>query len=176
MADVWFTADTHWGHANIVKFCARPFPSVREMNTALTENWNARVKPGDTVYHLGDFSWGDQRPYLKHLNGAIVLIRGSHDKNIKPGFQAVHDLLVLRDVAPVPIVLCHYAFRIWPSSHYGAWHLYGHSHCHLPPYGKSFDVGVDCHNYAPISLDEVVEIMETLPDNPNLVRPRTPTL
>jgi calcineurin-like phosphoesterase family protein len=47
--------------------------------------------------------------------------------------------------------------------------LFGHSHGKLPPYGKSFDIGVDCHNYKPLSLDEVVEKMRALPDNRGLV-------
>ncbi len=31
-----------------------------------------------------------------------------------------------------PIVICHYAMRVWNRSHHGAWHLYGHSHGNLP--------------------------------------------
>jgi hypothetical protein len=31
-----------------------------------------------------------------------------------------------------PIVLCHYAMRVWNRSHHGAWHLYGHSRGNLP--------------------------------------------
>lgn len=41
----------------------------------------------------------------------------------------------------------------------GAWHLYGHSHGRLSPQGRSLDVGVDCHNFRPISLDELTERM-----------------
>jgi calcineurin-like phosphoesterase family protein len=58
---------------------------------------------------------------------------------------------------PETIILCHYAMRVWDRSHYGSMHLYGHSHGHLPDYGKSMDVGVDCHNYYPISVDHVRE-------------------
>ena len=54
MANVFFIADTHFGHANVIKFCARPFASVEEMDETLIENWNAKVKGCDTVFVLGD--------------------------------------------------------------------------------------------------------------------------
>ena len=56
MSNIWFTADHHFGHKNIMKHCNRPFPSVDEMDEILTGNWNMLVKPGDTVYHIGDFA------------------------------------------------------------------------------------------------------------------------
>jgi calcineurin-like phosphoesterase family protein len=52
--------------------------------------------------------------------------------------------------------------RSWPNSHYASWHLYGHHHGKLPPYGLSFDVGVDCWDFAPVSLGQVEEKMKTL--------------
>ncbi|MFK5004710.1 hypothetical protein ACI4AP_29375, partial [Klebsiella pneumoniae] len=59
------------------------------------------------------------------------------------------------------IVLCHYAMEVWNKSHHQAWHLYGHSHGSLPdnPNAKKFDVGVDCHNYTPLSYQDVKNIM-----------------
>ena len=59
------------------------------------------------------------------------------------------------------IVLFHYAMRVWNASHYGTWHLYGHSHGDLPDdeTSLSFDVGVDCHNFYPLSYSDVTGIM-----------------
>lgn len=62
---VWFTSDTHFGHANIVKYSGRPFEDVYEMNAALVRNWNETVKPGDLVYHLGDFALCDVENAVK---------------------------------------------------------------------------------------------------------------
>lgn len=51
---IFFTADLHFWHENIIQYCQRPFASADEMNSALISNWNARVTPDDTVYILGD--------------------------------------------------------------------------------------------------------------------------
>jgi len=92
--DHWFTADMHLGHANIIKYCDRPFSSLEEMNRILIRNWNARVKPEDIVFHIGDFCFKNTpggkkgegvpisaRDWEKQLNGKIIHIKGNHDKN-----------------------------------------------------------------------------------------------
>lgn len=78
----FFTADTHFGHVNILRYCDRPFASVEEMDAALIARWNRRVAPEDTVYHLGDFALGLKArwpEYRRQLNGRIVFILGNHD-------------------------------------------------------------------------------------------------
>jgi calcineurin-like phosphoesterase family protein len=163
----YFTADTHFGHDSIRKHCGRPFKTVAEMDKTLIANWNARVRPRDTVYHLGDFAFKASRQiedYRRKLNGKIHLIRGNHDSK-DPGrlervFDSVHSLHCIR-IEGQTIVLCHYAMRVWEKEHHGSWHLYAHSHGRLPDnrLTLSFDVGVDSHNYMPISFEEVREEM-----------------
>ncbi len=60
------------------------------------------------------------------------------------------------------VILFHYALRVWNASHWGSYHLYGHSHGSLPddPTARSFDIGVDCHEYYPLSYNEVKQIMQ----------------
>jgi len=55
------------------------------------------------------------------------------------------------------IALCHYAMRVWRNSFHASWHLYGHSHGMLPeiPHSLSFDVGVDCWDFYPVSIEEI---------------------
>lgn len=55
MPDIWFTADFHFDHNNILRYCDRPFSNVQEMNRAILDNLNRRVKPNDVLYFLGDF-------------------------------------------------------------------------------------------------------------------------
>ncbi len=86
MSKIWFTSDTHYYHSNIIKYCNRPYKDVEEMNEALIRNFNAVVRPEDTVYHLGDFGFShvDKLKYiLSRLNGNKVLIYGNHDKVIR---------------------------------------------------------------------------------------------
>lgn len=81
---VYFTADLHLGHNNIIKTCNRPFSSVDEMDDILIENWNKKVKGNDTVYIVGDLIWKgiDPKPYLDRLKGKKILVRGNHDSRI----------------------------------------------------------------------------------------------
>lgn len=166
MSNVWFTSDTHFNHKWLVAH--RGFDSVEAMNELLIERWNDRVRKGDRVYHLGDVSLGnipDTRQILDRLNGQIYLIRGNHEsvaehrKNVTR-FEWVKDYHSLR-VGEQKIYLCHYAFRTWNCMHHGSWNLHGHSHGSLEdlPTMKQIDVGVDCHEFAPISFDEVAERM-----------------
>ena len=43
----WFTADLHFGHANIINYSGRTFADVTAMNQALIERWNASIHPDD---------------------------------------------------------------------------------------------------------------------------------
>lgn len=189
---VFFTADTHFGHGNIIRYSDRPFDTVHEMNVEMATRWNAVVGPNDTVYHAGDVGFGAPhrlRSILDRLNGTIHLVVGNHDHRgaLKPvcrdRFASISDLG--RVYVPDPdaprgrrlIVLCHYAMRVWDQSYRGTWHLYGHSHGKLPdnPASLSFDVGVDCHDFTPISYDRVKEIMAQKawkqPFNPDVYDP-----
>lgn len=167
--NTFFTSDTHFGHVNIIKYCKRPFSSVEEMDNTLVRNWNAIVRPEDTVYHLGDFAvgGGPATPYLRRLSGNIYFCRGNHDKRLINYYSYDFDSSVpyLREltVEKQEIVLCHYAMKVWNGSHKGHWQLYGHSHGTLPddPNSLSCDVGVDCWNYFPVSMDQLRDKMKT---------------
>jgi calcineurin-like phosphoesterase family protein len=144
--------------------------SVNLHDETLIANWNAKVPLDGIVYHLGDFCFDERKAHsiLDRLNGQIFLIKGNHDKKInsfKHRFGWVRDYYELNVEDPQGgrqmIVLCHYAMRVWNKSHHGSFMCYGHSHGSLEddPHAKSFDVGVDCHNYEPISYNEVKKIM-----------------
>lgn len=173
--NIFFTADTHFFHDKCIEYCKRPFNNAVDMNETLINNYNKVVKNYDLCYFIGDFSFGlkDQMAaVLKQLNGFKILITGSHDREtikIENLFQKITPLLEI-DIYGRHIVLCHYSMRVWGRSHYNSWHLFGHSHGGLPSFGKSFDVGVDSHNFFPWSLDEIMQKMETLPDNFNLIK------
>jgi len=167
----FFTADEHFGHANAIKHSNRPFSSVEEMDELLIQNHNELVSDKDITIHAGDFAWlkhKDEvsRKYVDRLNGRHIFLRGSHDKWL----PQTHDLAIWEEtIEGQHIVVCHYALRVWPRSHYNSWQLYGHSHGKLTPQGKQWDVGVDNNAYYPVSFERVCEIMAARPDNFNLV-------
>jgi calcineurin-like phosphoesterase family protein len=78
---IYFSSDQHFWHANVIKYCGRPFANVDEMNDAMIKNWNSVVKPEDTVYCLGDFSLAIRpvETYTSQLNGTKYLVPGNHD-------------------------------------------------------------------------------------------------
>jgi calcineurin-like phosphoesterase family protein len=167
----YFTADEHYGHKNIIKYCNRPFSSVEEMDEVMIQNNNKLITSHDTVVHIGDFSLASRHyndvlsKYIKKLSGNHIFIPGSHDYWMKGGPKRSH--IWQRSINKQQLICCHYAMMIWPASHWGSWHLFGHCHGRTKGVGKSFDVGVDVHNFTPVSFDEVEEIMRNKPDNLN---------
>lgn len=161
----FFTADTHFDHLNIIKYSKRPFATAEEMNATLIANWNKIVAPTDTVYHLGDFAvgGGPAGPYRRQLNGKIHLVIGNHEKRAlaEAGLFESIDWMMEVKIESQMIVLCHYAMKTWNMSHKGSWHCFGHSHGTLPddPNALSADVGVDCWNYAPVSMAQLRAFM-----------------
>lgn len=164
MSNSYYTGDEHYNHKNIIKYCNRSFKNIEEMNETMIENNNKVVKYGDKVYHVGDFCFGLGKDIVDRLNGQHYLIIGSHDRNNQKIYGT---MVIIGEVYEVKInntfiFLNHYAQRVWPKSHYGSWHLFGHSHGNLPSYGKSFDVGVDSHNFTPWSYSEIKERMDSI--------------
>lgn len=167
ISKIFFTSDTHFGHANIIKYCNRPFASVEEMNEAMIKNWNAKIPPDGLVYHLGDFAFLPDWEITKirgRLNGKIVLIRGNHDHDaVKTScFERIYDVYTVKVSKSKSVFLSHYAHKTWDRSHHGRYHLYGHTHGGLPddPTSRSFDVGVDPFGFHPLSFSEVDNIMQ----------------
>lgn len=182
MSKVWFTSDTHWGHANIIKYSKRPYKDVREMNDALIHNWNAVVQPTDVVWHLGDVAFmrvHELKGVLSRLNGMVCFLKGNHDRSEfdelwkdasswipEPAkfhvFEQCHEIKEQGQL----IILCHYGMRVWNRSHRGSWNLYGHSHGSLKPDRLQVDVGVDAPfitgkpEYRPFSFDEIKRYMQ----------------
>ena len=99
----FYTADPHFGHANILKLCSRPFDTIEEMNEALIKKWNAKVSGSDTVYIIGDmfFRCADPAAILSRLKGKKILVVGNHDSSwmdkvdLKKYFLEVVDFKVI---------------------------------------------------------------------------------
>lgn len=164
---IYLHSDSHYGHANIIKYCNRPFATVEEMDRAMVDNWNNVVEENDIVFHLGDFcSWNKKYNYVslrEQLNGKIILIKGNHDienlkkQTFKNMFLEVYDYLdleVFYKERKLKFALFHYPIESWWRN---SIHLHGHIHSknekQLP--GR-IDVGADAWNYTPVSLDQIL--------------------
>ena len=173
----FFTSDTHFDDPYSIEYFQRPFESVDKMNRVLVEKWNSVVTENDTVYHLGDFTLDGIRHFTKwanQLNGIIKILPGSHDQPWLKDFVGSEKVQVIPSLVSVEfrellagnssqvIVLCHYSMQVWDRSNQGSWHLFGHSHGKLKGIGLSFDVGVDCTEFRPLSLEEVASRMAQL--------------
>lgn len=169
----FLVSDTHFGHSNVIKYCNRPFANVAEMNETMISNWNSVIQHDDHVYFLGDFGIGSPEylhRVMQRLKGKIHLIKGNHDKNLLKSpvvgrfiwVKDVHFLKIQERGKKFEIFLSHYAHRTWPKSNRGSWHCFGHSHSNLPPHGLSFDVGVDCWGFTPVSLAQIEAKMADL--------------
>lgn len=171
---IYFTADLHLNHENVIKHSNRPFSNLEDMDDGICFRWNSVVKRCDTVYCLGDFalSWGKRSveridTLLARLNGSKHLIVGNHDRaevTRNKRWQTVEHYKEIKvdtgDVHKQRIVMCHYAMRTWNQMHRGSIMLHGHSHGNLSDIGgRIMDVGVDCHDYRPISLETVLDKM-----------------
>lgn len=176
---VYFTSDSHFCHTNIIGYCNRPFLSADKMDQYMIQAWNETVRPGDLVYHLGDFMiTGYSRKHvdkvdtlLKKLNGNKILIRGNHDAPAvleAKGWSKVYNITHV-NIHDHRFILCHYAMRTWQFKAHGSIHLYGHSHGNLPPIegDRSMDVGVDAVGYKPISVERIIELMKKVDYNKN---------
>lgn len=182
---IWFTSDHHFGHANIIRYCDRPYGSVAQMNALMEAAWNSRVEPGDTVYYLGDFAMQPKMvtDILPRLKGSKILIAGNHDRchagtprwvehYMAAGFTSVHRHLDM-EIAGENVLLHHFPYRNETDraqKHYGSrpvdrgrWLIHGHVHNCWKVLKKQINVSVEPWNFEPVSLAAIVAIIQKGP-------------
>ncbi len=159
---VFFTSDTHFGHAGARALYRRPFASVSAMDAAMEASWNAVVSPADEVWHLGDFAIGHGAAWmaalLERLHGRKHLVTGNNDGPSTTGLAGWASVLPYAELTldGSGLVLCHYAFRTWHNMGRGWLNLHGHSHGRLVPLPRQADVGVDAWDFRPVTLAEML--------------------
>jgi calcineurin-like phosphoesterase family protein len=176
----WFTADLHLGHANIIRYCDRPFASVGAMDRALVERWNEVVADGAEVWVLGDVAMGqiDRSLGLVHeLAGTKLLVPGNHDRcwsgrgesarvweerYLRAGFEAILPERLDVELACGPSVqACHFPYSgdSQDEERYtghrpvddGRVVLHGHVHTKWRVDGRQLNVGCDVWDYTPVA-------------------------
>ena len=174
---IYFTADTHFGHTNIMKYTNREFgmnvSSIEEHDEQLINMWNNIVKDGDLVFILGDLClYGPKKAekLLNQLNGDKVLIKGNHDTFVESNnfdktlFKYIDDYMEI-NYKGQKIMLMHYpinSFKHMCKEDHSYLHFFGHIHNskQIIPM-KSCNVGVDVNNYKLISISDAIEQAKT---------------
>jgi len=172
---IFVTSDTHFCHDKEFIWKGRGFSSVEEMDEIMVERWNKTVKNSDTVYHLGDIMLTDNQKgieYLKRLRGNIVFVIGNHDTEARIKLilsvwkgRVEGNVYAMRFKAgKTPFYVSHFptisaTLDKKPfSQHIIGLHGHTHSKTHWidPKNPFMYDAGVDSHNFAPVSIDEIV--------------------
>lgn len=167
----FITADLHFDHKNIMKFCptSRAYRDVDHMNSMIVSGWNEKVQPEDLTYILGDVAFCNAQKavdFLRRLNGRKILIEGNHDhkalndKSFRNCFEEIH---IYHEVdykdGPLSAKVCmfHYPITEWNQCHRGSVHCFGHQHGNgvITP-NRSMDVGMDATGTIVSSMTDVV--------------------
>jgi len=135
MDKIFYIADTHFNHANIIRLDNRPYKDVLDMGAKMLENWNNAVGKDDIVYILGDFMWkfrDEDYDFAKQLNGRKILVKGNHDKCHNRNFKRLFgDIVKYEKIVDngTNVVLSHYPMLAYDGSYNGRnVHLFGHVH------------------------------------------------
>jgi calcineurin-like phosphoesterase family protein len=166
----YFISDTHFGHKNVIRYCNRPFKTVRKMNIALAKEWNNTITDADRVFVVGDVFLmrpEDATPIINSLNGYKILIAGNHDRSEKTmlscGFDEYHRELEYELDGFGMGLINHYPLPDTIISERGYSFLI-HGHIHDPPIirGLKINVAVDIHNFKPVSELAIMEMAPLL--------------
>lgn len=166
----YFTSDQHFGHANIIRFCDRPFTTVDEMDRAMLTKWNERVTDADDVWILGDLFFRSARvkTILEQLKGRKHLILGNHDSSWisrlerSKYFVSVAEIYIGK-IGEHQVTMCHYPMLSWPQDR-DSYMIYGHIHNHvnadywplIQKRERMLNAGVEVNGFAPVTFDELV--------------------
>jgi len=169
-SSVWFYSDPHFDHTNIIRYCNRPFLSVADMNKNLLCNYHNCVKAGDTVYFLGDITFGrgskGSRYWLRELVSPdieLYYIIGSHDNGIRPTstglpvVEVVSEKIV--DIDGEQVLLIHDPAQVNPS--WKGWVVHGHVHNYRPVLWQKNRINVSCDvvRFRPVTVEYIAGLI-----------------
>lgn len=162
---IWFIGDTHFGHRNIIRYCARPYDSIESMESALIANWNNVVGKEDRVFMLGDFALCGKEKIIEignKLHGKKVLILGNHDgASLKTYYEAGFEM-----VSRFPIVFQEFFILSHEPQYVQSNGVYVNIFAHVhdnPEFtsvsSRSFCTSCERINYTPVSFKYIKEQM-----------------
>ena len=165
---IYFFSDAHFDHSNIIRYCRRPFHSTGQMNRELVARWNNVVGENESIYFLGDMTFGRRRHpidyWLGKLNGDVNFIRGNHDTDIINRATVTPERSGIQ-YGDYKFLLMHHPYRPFG---YDGWIIHGDKHNNsLKRYPfinqktKTVNVCAELVNYTPLSLDRLISLLDT---------------
>ena len=162
----WFISDTHFFHANMLKFTnadgsrVRPFNSLDEQHEIMVDRWNKLVKDNDYVYHLGDVTFQYHKPFnelMHRLKGHKRLIVGNHDKIWNRALQMTFEKVDLwKGFKEGNFTAVHIPLEL-KRLRDGAFCVHGHTHATKEADPHYINVCVETRDYAPVHMDTILE-------------------
>jgi calcineurin-like phosphoesterase family protein len=144
----WVTSDLHLWHKRIIEFCpkTRPYDTLEDMHESFRDTWLKTVTAQDTVYILGDVSFGSfnkTKEVFEGLLGRIVVIQGNHDDpRMLKAFSEVHAYHETV-ISMTKVCMFHFPIQAWHRKERGSVHLHGHMHGNGQDLTRRRDVGKD---------------------------------
>lgn len=165
MSEIYITSDSHFAHAKIIEYSARPFISVDHMHEEMRDKWNALVGPDDNLVHLGDCAFVSKwnlehsRRFLGSLNGKKTIVLGNHDRKkahqlyVELGWHVETKWFIAGDV-----LYSHYPFlSMGQAPSKINFNVHGHEHHHVER-SDHYNVCVDLNAYTPINAKNIMGV------------------
>jgi calcineurin-like phosphoesterase family protein len=161
----WFVSDTHFFHANILKFLRNDgkrlrheFHNLEDMHEYMVSKWNENVKDNDYVYHLGDVTFQYHAGFnnlMSRLKGKKRLIVGNHDAIWNPALMRWFEKVDLwKGFKEHNFTASHMPLRI-DGFRDGAFNVHGHVHANSLVDKRYINVSVEVRGYSPVHLDTI---------------------
>ncbi len=185
----FWTADLHFGHVNIIRYCARPYASVEEMNDDIVNRINAIVGDSDELWIIGDVAMGSIEQSLANvgrINGRKILIPGNHDRcwegngseaslwsevYCEAGFDRIEQGPLIAKLGDIKVQVSHFPyegdshdedrFSVSRPQDSGGFVLHGHVHTKWRRSDRQVNVGIDAWNGSPVTDRQVLDLIES---------------
>jgi len=177
---IYFLADPHFDHENVLKFEKRPFETIEEMAIQILYNINEVVKPEDTLVLVGDVCFGHRKHWRRVLDlidcKNVVLVRGNHDRTFPANLPVIVVEEMRMKICKQNVIVSHYPFRYpWYKHWWGllrgrkpryrerrpkddgkSFVIHGHTHGKEKTKGRMINVGVDAREFKPVSMAQIM--------------------
>ena len=176
-SDIWIFSDHHFSHSNILNFRGRDgklirpmFENVNHMDEYMIDMWNESIKPGDSVWHLGDITMNSKKftdSILNKLHGKIRMVIGNHDDALfLAKLGRIQKLVESRRFDEFGFVCTH-----TPRHRSGLWNfrrgcytvnVHGHTHINSVQDDLYINVCVEQTGYKPIHIEDLTKQVRVL--------------